>query len=184
MSSGRTREDLAEFLNYLANKGLMAGATVAARKAAASKILGILDEDEAADVTAINIDDVVDRFGRLHGKNYTTDSLLTYRSRLKSAISDFKSYSDNPLAFRPNSQTRDKSNGKEPKDRAQAPSRSERIETRPEPPRPSTVPIASSHILPIPLRADLTVYIQGLPFDLTEAEARKIAGVVSAMALS
>jgi len=44
--------------------------------------------------------------------------------------------------------------------------------------------MASSHILPIPIRADLTIYIQGLPFDLTEAEARKIAGVVSAMALS
>jgi hypothetical protein len=52
--------------------------------------------------------------------------------------------------------------------------------------RPSTPavsgPMASS-ILPIPIRADLTIYIQGLPFDLTEAEAKKIASVIQAMAM-
>ena len=40
----------------------------------------------------------------------------------------------------------------------------------------------SDTIIPIPLRADLTVFIQGLPIDLTEAEAEKIARVVKAMA--
>jgi hypothetical protein len=41
--------------------------------------------------------------------------------------------------------------------------------------------MAASNILPIAIRADLTIYIQGLPFDLSEAEARKIAAVVTAM---
>ncbi len=39
-------------------------------------------------------------------------------------------------------------------------------------------------IVPIPLREDLTVYIQGLPLDLSQAEARKISAVVMAMAVS
>lgn len=43
-------------------------------------------------------------------------------------------------------------------------------------------PMASS-ILPIPIRADLIIHIQGLPFDLTEAEAKKIACVIQAMAM-
>ncbi len=38
-------------------------------------------------------------------------------------------------------------------------------------------------ILPIPIRPDLTVKIQGLPYDLTVHEANKIANVVKAMAL-
>jgi hypothetical protein len=42
-------------------------------------------------------------------------------------------------------------------------------------------PMASS-ILPIPIRADLTIYIQGLPYDLTPTEAKKIASVIQAMA--
>jgi len=41
----------------------------------------------------------------------------------------------------------------------------------------------ASSILPIPIRVDLTIHIQGLPFDLTEAEAKKIANVIQAMAM-
>jgi hypothetical protein len=35
-------------------------------------------------------------------------------------------------------------------------------------------------IFPIPIRDDVTIRIQGLPFDLTKAEAAKIAAVVLA----
>lgn len=37
-------------------------------------------------------------------------------------------------------------------------------------------------ILPIPIRADLSVHIANIPLDLTQAEARKIASVVMALA--
>ena len=37
-------------------------------------------------------------------------------------------------------------------------------------------------ILPVRIREDLTVFIQGIPHDLTETEATKIANVVRAMA--
>lgn len=180
MDGSRSREALAEFLDYLAAKGLMARATAQARKAAASKILGILDEAEARDVTSIDIDDVVGRFQRLHGKDYTPGSLSTYRSRLASAIDDFRSYLANPLAFRPSTQNRDRPKAKNsaPNEQAKtAPTTEVRIETRPSP-----MPPAATSILPVPIRADLTIFIQGLPFDLTEGEARKIAAVVTAMA--
>ena len=35
-------------------------------------------------------------------------------------------------------------------------------------------------IIPIPLRDDLIVYLQGLPLNLTDSEARKIVQVVQA----
>jgi hypothetical protein len=38
-------------------------------------------------------------------------------------------------------------------------------------------------ILPIPIRPDLTIYVRGLPYDLKEAEADKIAAAVQAMAM-
>jgi len=66
--SNRSREELLRFLDYLRAKGLMSPATVEARKASANKVLAILDEDEAEDVTRIDIDHVVDRFSNLHGK--------------------------------------------------------------------------------------------------------------------
>lgn len=178
----RSRAALLEFLDYLAAKGLMAKATVAARKAASSQILGILEPDEAADVTALDLDQVVHRFQNLHGKKYTPQSLTTYKSRVKAAIDDFASYSANPLAFRPSVQSRERAKPKNGK-QTSSPGPSDDVEPKADAsPRPVHSAVASSNILPIPLRVDLTVFIQGLPFDLTAQEARKISNVVLAMA--
>lgn len=177
-----SRSALLEFLDYLAAKGLMSKATVSARKAAAGQILGILEDDEASDVTSLDLDHVVGRFQNLHGKKYTPQSLTTYKSRTRAAIEDFASYSANPLAFKPSLQNRERA---KPKNEGQSAKPSvEKGDAKLEASvRTPHVPIASSNILPIPLRADLTVFVQGLPFDLSEREARKIANVISAMAL-
>jgi hypothetical protein len=180
MDGQRSREALANFLDYLGDKGLMERNTAQSRKAAVSKILSILEETEASDVMAVDVDDVVSRFGRLHGKDYTPQSLNTYKSRLRSALDDFRSYVSNPLAFRPAVQTRTRQKMRVTKEDTADPAAAER---RLEPIRlaPSATSV-SDNILPIPIRADLTVRIQGLPFDLTMAEAQKIAAVVTAMA--
>ncbi len=182
MSTNRTRQDLLEFLDYLAEKGLMAKNTVAARKAAAKKLLGILSDEDAEDVISVDLDHVVDRFQNLEGKNYTPGSLTTYRSRTRSALDDFEAYLDNPLAFRPNIQTRD-TRPKSEKKKGGSPQK-EKISSGGEErqrPKPHVEPSAS--ILPIPIRADKTVLIQGIPFDLTSEEAAKIANVVKALAV-
>lgn len=177
MDQNRSREALGKFLDYLAEKGLMAKATAQARKAAASQVLAILDASEAKDVTTVDVEDIVSRFARLHGNRYTPQSLTTYKSRLRSALDDFRSYLSNPLAFRPAVQGRERT--KNAKTASSSPVTSE---ARSDPVRSNPPPMAASNILPIQIRADLTVYIQGLPFDLSEAEARKIAAVVTAMA--
>lgn len=180
----RSRDELLRFLDYVRAKGLMSPATVEARKASANKVLGILDNEEADDVTKLDLDEVVHRFQNLHGQKYTPDSLRSYKSRTKSAIDDFARYLENPLAFKPGVQRRDKkpSNGLAQK-------KVHHLEAQgvatPSPviDRPTMMPSASSSILPIPLRADLTVHVQGLPYDLTPAEAKKIASVIQAMAM-
>lgn len=179
MIGKKSRQDVLEFLDYLGQKGLMSKSSVAARKAAVSKILGILDKDEASDVTTIDFDEVVNRFGHLQGKGYTPQSLSTYRSRAKSALDDFASYLENPLAFKPSVQSRERKSLSS----KHLPKSTEDLIAEPSKQPVSTVagPMSSS-ILPIPIRADLTVYVQGLPFDLTVTEAKKIAGVIQAMA--
>jgi hypothetical protein len=186
MSGGkRTREAAIEFLEYLAQKGLMAPATARARKAAVNTVLGILDDQEAEDVTGLDLDDIMSRFGHLQGKDYTPESLRTYKSRVKSALDDFASYVENPLAFKTNVQGRERraNPGRDvPNGSKGAPQKSVT-----DSPRPSTAAVAgpmANSILPIPIRADLIVHVQGLPFDLTPAEAKKIASVIQAMAMS
>jgi hypothetical protein len=40
------------------------------------------------------------------------------------------------------------------------------------------------NVFPIPIRENVVVRVHGLPFDLTPAEAKKIAAVIQAMALA
>lgn len=183
MDGKKSREAALEFLEYVAQKGLMARATARARKAAVTKVLGILDENEARDVTSIDIDVLMNRFGHLEGKGYTPKSLVSYKSRVKSALDDFAAYVENPLAFKPSVQARERkpTSGKI----SSSATRNTSGSLAPEAPQQSASAVAgpmASSILPIPIRADLTVHIQGLPFDLTEAEAKKIASVIQAMA--
>lgn len=183
MNEKKSREAMLQFLEYVEQKGLMGQATARARKAAVNKVLGILDENEARDVISINFDDVMSRFGHLQGKEYTPQSLLTYKSRAKAALDDFASYLENPLAFKPSVQARERKaiSGKDPSITTRSISEGSTAEGSRQPASFVAGPMASS-ILPIPIRADLTVYIQGLPFDLTQTEAKKIASVIHAMA--
>lgn len=108
MAERRTRQDFLAFLDWMSEKGLMAKNTVAARKAAANKVLGILNNDEAQDVTALDVDDVMRQFTNLEGRTYTPGSLTTYLSQLRSALDDFRIYLDQPLSFRPGVQPRER----------------------------------------------------------------------------
>ena len=173
-----SRTAVLEFLDYLSRKGLMNRTTAAARKAAVNKVLGILDQSEAADVSRLDIDEVMSRFHHLAGPKYTPASLSAYKGRVTSAIDDFLRYQKDPLNFKPAIQT-PKHRSERPKTvvGGEAPARPER-----NPKNIVEAPPSAVNIIPIPIRPDLTIKIQGLPFDLTTAEANKIANVIKAMA--
>lgn len=171
MTENRSRQDFFVFLDWMSDKGLMAKNTVAARKAAASKVLGILSDEEAQDVTALNLDDIMRRFTNLEGKSYTPGSLTTYLSRLRSALDDFKVYLDKPMNFRPGVQQRE---------RRKPEARKEAASVAPVASRESG-PVPAPNALSIPIRPDTMIVIQGLPYDLSETEAAKIANIIRAM---
>ena len=173
----RSKQALNEFIAYLGDKGLMAPNTVNSRKAAL-KVLDVLEPSEAEDVTAINVNDVVLRFENRNRNVYDPGSLQAYKARLKATLNDFRAYLENPLGFRP--KTRPKLATK-PKSEAVRP---DKIDRPTEAPRHTeTVSPPGMDILPIPIRPNLTVRIYNLPYDLTPAEAGKIAAVVQAMAM-
>jgi len=179
MTASRTRDDLKAFLDWVAVKGLMPLATVQARKAAVNNILDILSDEEAADVTVLDLEQVMSRFGNLKGKNYTPDSLRTYQSRLSKALEDFQIYVDNPMAFKPaGSQRRTSSAPKEGLKSAGQTARPPSVSQS----APVAVPPPSANIVPIQIRQDLVIHIQGIPFDLTKSEAQRVANVILALA--
>jgi hypothetical protein len=119
----------------------------------------------------LDLDTVMRRFTNLEGRAYTPGSLTTYFSRLRSALDDFKLYLDKPLNFRP---------GVQPREPRKSEARKETPSAAPtgnagtiSPPTPNT--------LSIPIRPNTMIVIHGLPYDLNEAEAAKIANVIRAM---
>jgi len=180
MSTGRSRDDLLKFHDYLSSKGLIPQATARARKAASKQVLAILDDEEASDILALDLDFVMQRFSTLHGQEYNPNSLRDYASRLRASVEDFRSYTGNPLGFRPTGRTRaarSETNEKAAARKSEAPKSPEQITTA----QPLSPP-QSANILPIRLRQDLTIQIAGLPFDLTPGEAKKIANIILAHA--
>jgi hypothetical protein len=182
MAGQRSRAELLKFLDYVKNKGLINPTTAEARKASANKVLGILSDEEAEDALAIDLNQVITRFGNLHGKQYTPDSLRTYHSRTKASLDDFRRYLENPMSFKSGIQNREKKSKNGPS--AGSVVKPEQTQRSPQSTNQNVAaPAVESSILPIPLREGLVVRIQGLPFDLTAQEAKKIANVVVAMAL-
>jgi hypothetical protein len=180
--SDRSLTALLGFIDYLGAKGLAPKNTVAGRKAAVTKVLSVLDPEEVGDVTTIDLDSAMTRFFNLEGKSYKPESLGVYRSRVNASINDFKSYLESPTTFRSggnNGQKKAKGEVVKKAVKQSSPTKEEPVLARFETSPPSHV-----NVFPVPIRPDVVVRIHGLPFDLTAAEADKIAAVVRAMAMT
>jgi hypothetical protein len=177
MVEGRSKADLLKFLDNMGRKGMIPANTASARKAAANKVLATLSEEEVQDVTAIDVDETIRRFGNRFRAEYTPESLQSYASRLRSSIDDFKRHCDNPLNFKPGATRRVLR--RPSRDGTAASAASELSNQTSAPLRP----IAAAQILPIAVRPDLVVQVAGLPHDLTKAEAQRIANIILAHAL-
>lgn len=184
MSTNRSASAFLAFLDYLAQKGMIPTATASSRKATANKVLSILSDDEAGDVLALNLDQLMQRFHNLNTQQYTPESLQTYKSRMKTALEDFRAYTENPLTFKPSGHGKAKSKANGEKQAGATGKVQTKASPTSSPHTPAATPMPGVSVLPIPLRADLTVQVAGLPFDLTQAEAKKIANIILAHALT
>lgn len=181
MSDSRSPEAVMEFLDYCKSKGLLKPKTAESRKAAVNQVLGILSEDEATDVAEIDLDSVMHRFHNLYPNRYTPDSLRTYKARVKNSIYDFLRFRENPMDFKPTAPLSSKSPLKRPPTK-RPPASADNHRPQTVVATGSTQTFLSASTLPIPIRENLTILIHGLPFDLSQAEARKIANVILALA--
>lgn len=185
MDSRYSENELAEFLDYVCAKGLIKEATAKSRKVAALKVLSALDDHEKIDLRNLDRDLSFQRFVNKLGKEFSPDSLATYKSRFNSALDDFLRYVENPAAFKPGGSQRTSRKGKDEGDAASKASikRNEQ-EHVPSPPSMQHAQGTMKIIFPIPLREGVVVQIHNLPMDLTAAEAQRISAVINALAVS
>jgi hypothetical protein len=177
-----SQEDLVAFLDYLADKGLMNMQTASGRKAAVRTLFGALDPAETADVTTLNLDEVAMRFMNKRGGEFKPDSVKVYKSRVASAIEDFKKYRADPLNFKVAVSPKATSARTE-KPAGQSAGGTAAASAPAAPHQPISAFVSPSEIVfPIPIRPNTIVKIVGVPSDLTKQEAARIANVIHALA--
>lgn len=189
MEKDYSLDALEQFLDYASNKGLLKKNTALSRKRAALKILDVLDDQEKRDLRRVDVEHAFERFSNLQGREFKPASLQVFKSRLKSALTDFFAYTDSPATFKPTGRQRTRSASKiDGKDSEQTANRkanrlneqSEKAETR----GIQAEATPSDHlVIPIPLRDGLTVKIHNIPADLTKQESEKIAAIIKAYAM-
>lgn len=164
-----------KFLREGAVTGITSPATARSRKLAAENLLVQLNTRERHDLRLLDVDELCSRFHKLQGSTIRPESIEVYKERLCSALKDFIEWTEDPAGFQSVEGEKPEAvlvASRDTPGQAQA-----REELALNPPR-------SPHdIFPIPIREDLVVYLQNVPLDMTQAEARKIAAVVQALAL-
>ena len=174
-SKDYSQQAFLEFLRQGAVTGITKPATARSRKLAAEHLLVQLKSHERIDLRLLDVDELCSRFHKIQGSTIRPETIQLYNERLTAALQDFLSWTSDPAGFQ-------SIEGEKPAailvaDRDTPGQAQAREELALDPPR-------SPHdIFPVPLREDLVVYIQNVPLDMTRAEARKIAAVVTALAV-
>ncbi len=170
-SQNYSKEGLLNFLKESAVSGIMNPGVARSRKTAAEKLLGHLTAEERINLRQLDVDELCSRIHKLEDSSIREEAINLYNARLKSALDDYFNYLKSPETF-----TSTGSN--------LAPVK--QVQKRDQEEQKALESIALHHagtqddIIPIPLREGLIVYLQGLPLNLTQAEANKIVNVVKA----
>jgi hypothetical protein len=170
-----TGKSLAEHWSWAASKGVMNKNSAGALRAACTQVLGVLDNWQNVDVTTIDPDDVVQRFKNLRAKDFKPESLETYGTRFKKALSSYLAYTKDPGAWKPTRQYRARTlraNGNGATASGQ--------EAEASPPRASEAPRTGLVDYPFPLRDGLTVRLM-LPRDLKTSEVKRLNAFMSTL---
>jgi hypothetical protein len=175
MAGSYSSDSLLSFLKDVVVAGQMPAATARSRSQAARALMAYLTDGENSDLRVLDIDALRSRLAEDQGGALRPEVADLYVERLESALADFLPFAEAPDAF-------DGGKGSE-----NLPGRPIDLEERPEDKRALEAARLRfdrnrSDIVPIPLPRGSTVYVHGLPPDLSPAEAQKIARVVAALA--
>ncbi|MFY3788745.1 hypothetical protein ACOT10_14915 [Providencia manganoxydans] len=142
------------------------------------RLLTVINQEEAKDLTAIDINRLAERFSASVAPPPTEGSLNTYKSRFERALSLFisdentpkqKSSSQPKLVTKPSTTVKNEKIIAVSKKEDEMSGEGSKVKT---------------FKLPIPLREDFIVQIDNLPQNLTSDEAERIATIIKSFAVT
>jgi hypothetical protein len=177
MPNAYSVDDLLDFLDHAAKRGLMPAATAQALAVASRNVLGVLMDDEKKDLAQVDIDAVVKRFTNKRAKDFNPSSLKVYGQRVHKAVRLFLDWRKDPASFTVKTRTprgtAKRRNGS-PDDRSQTPD---------VPAAAVPVQIDGTYQPALPIRPGVVVTLLNVPVDLTSAEADRLAGFIKMLVI-
>ena len=167
-----TAKAFVEHWEWAAKKGLMNKNTASGLRAACSQVLGVLDDWETADITEIDIEDLLTRFQNLRKRQFKPQVLETYKRRFRQAISSYSAYLEDPGAWKPTMRKRPAQVVSGSREANHSPENVQK--TTGEPPPPGLVDY------PFPLREGQDVRLS-LPRDIKRAEVKRLAAFMTTL---
>jgi hypothetical protein len=177
MANSYSADDLLKFLDHAGDKGLMPAATSQALAVATRNVLGILAENEKADLSGLDLDAAIKRFNNKRARDFNPSSLKEYGRRVRRAVDLYLGWREDPANFTIKTRT------------TTAPRKREKGFGNGEPALRETaaeqVPneVEGTYRSAVPVRPGIVVTLLNIPYDLTDAEAERIAGFVRMLAL-
>ena len=177
MANAYSTDDLLDFLEHAADRGLMPAATARALAVASRNVLGILTDAEKADLSQLDVDAVIKRFVNKRAKDFNPASLKEYGRRVRRAVELFLKWRADPSNFttktRASSTSRKKRGGTENGEQA---TKNPEVETVP-------AQLPGTYQSSLPVRAGVVVTLSNVPYDLTSAEAERLASFIRMLAV-
>jgi hypothetical protein len=171
-------DDLLDFLDHAGDRGLMPAATAQALAVASRNVLGVLSDQEKANLEAQDIDAVIRRFNNKRARDFNPTSLKEYGRRVMRALDLYKRWREDPANFtvktRATATARKKGKGRTG-DFSEAPA--------PDAHEPPPAVRPGSYQSAVPVRPGVVVTLFNVPNDLTEAEAERLANFVRLLAV-
>lgn len=181
-------EALLDFLNHASQRGLMPAATATALTVAARNVLGILDAQEKNDLRVMDLNSVIKRFNNKRAKDFNPTSLKEYGQRTRRAVEHFLRWRDDPANFSIKTRTTKKQAALSSKRQGASGKKTDakphdtHVNNKVGEERAHSIN-ADGYDTTFPIRPGLVVGITNIPYDLTKAEAERLAQFVKMLAL-
>lgn len=155
------REGLFRFRRHIAEANPVTTRNAQATATACRSVFAVLDPEETADITALNPDDICQRYQAAAHPNLSPAAIRSYQQRTQQAVADFRRFLPDPAIWQPSRQRR--------------PRHKPAITAEPE--------RQAATLYHFPLRQDVIVRFSGIPIDITEAEMTGITARLHSLAV-
>jgi len=189
MQNGHSVEDLLDFLSHTGERGLMPTATATALAVAVRNVFSVLDERERTNIPMDDIDGVIRRFNTKRARDFNPASLKEYGRRVKRAVDMYLKWKEDPANFSVKTRA---TNTTKKKDRAAAKETGPSSVRSPSDEAEHTFVAASAsapqssagsgYQTAFPVRQGQIVTVSNIPYDLSPAEAERLADFIRLLA--